>query len=250
MSALEAYLRLLGYPVVHSDYTVVSMPVYLPGEERCVFEEGQEENAERGLGQENKLTGYFELNSRNDEDGEFARTLKYDEIELYFSWNYSTKRWKRRDKSAGKMLVRVWTVHPRNSELYAERLLLLNQRGATSFDDLKKIGNEPPCTTFNEAAKKLGLLDSDVFWKEVMNDAVCEKMEFNQLIRHFAQLIFYHPPNDPKEMFDTYLNDMCPQPENAQNLETSRKIRKCIVLRKLEYFLRNFGSDCKLVKNF
>lgn len=102
MSALEAFLRLFGYPVVHSDHTVVSMPVYIPGEERCIFEEGKEENAERGLGQENKLTGFFELCSRKDEDGEFARTKRYDEIELHFTWNESTKRYKRRDKSPGK----------------------------------------------------------------------------------------------------------------------------------------------------
>lgn len=143
-------------------------------------------------------------------------------------------------------MIRVWTVHPRNSERYAARLLLLNRVGPTSFTDLKTIGDEEPCTTFNEAAKRLGLLDSDEFWKEVMKDAVCEKMKFQNLIRHFAQLIFYHPPNDPKAMFDLFLNDMCPQPLNEQDPETSKIIRKRLVLHKIEYYLRKLGSDCTL----
>lgn len=251
MSALEAYLRLIGYPVVHSSHTVLEMPVYLPGEERCIFEEGQEENAERGLGQENKLTGYFELCSRNDEDGELARKTRYDQIELYFTWQESAKRYKKREKSAGKLLTRVWTVHPRNSELYAERLLLLNRLGSTSFDDLKTItkddGTKQVCGTFNEAAKLLGLLDSDTFWKSVMEDAANEIMNSNRLIRHFAQLVFYHPPNDPKGMFDLFLDKMFPQPKDAKDPDISKQIRKCRVLNKIEYYLRKLGSDCKLV---
>lgn len=248
MTAFEAYLRLIGYPVVHSDYTVVTMPIYLPGEERCIFEEGQEENAERGLGQENKLTGYFELNSRNDEDGELARKTRYDEIEIYFTWDEGSKRYKRRQKAAGKLLTRVWTVHPRNSELYACRLLLMNRLGATSHDDLKKIcveGEEIVLKTFIEAAKYHGLLDSDSFWESVMEDAAIEISNTNRLIRHFAQLVFYYPPNEPKKMFDTFLDKMFPQPLNAQDPDFSKRIRKQSVLLKIEYYLRRLGSDCK-----
>lgn len=248
MSALEAYLRLIGYPVVHSNYTVMTMPVYLPGQERCIFTEGQEENAERGLCQENKLTGYFELNSRNDEDGDLARNTKYEEIELYFTWDEGKKRYKRREKSAGNLLTRVWTVHPRNSELYACRLLLLNQLGATSHDDLKTTyidGEKIIFKTFNEAAKYHGLLDSDSFWKNVMEDAAIEIKNNNRLIRHFAQLIFHHPPNAPNEMFDLFLNDMYPQPLDGKDPAFSRQIRKRIVLHKIEYYLRKLGYDCK-----
>ena len=123
-------------------------------------------------------------------------------------------------------------------ELYALRLLLLNTAGPMSYTDLKKVGNDPPCTTFAQAAQKRGLLDSDENWKKVMQDAVNENMSDRKLIIHFAQLLYFQPPVEPEQMLDDFLNEMMPQPR------MSDKIKKEKLLHKLEYYLSKFGSGC------
>ena len=83
MTAMEAYLKLIGYPIVSQSDPVVAMPICLPGDELIVFEEGHEGEAERLLGKTNKLSGYFNL-CEEDPD---ARKYRYDEIEKYYSWS-------------------------------------------------------------------------------------------------------------------------------------------------------------------
>jgi hypothetical protein len=60
----------------------------------------------------------------------------------------------------------VWTVSPAKQERYACRLLLLNKVGPKSFDDLRTVNNVK-YDTYAEAAKKMGLLQSDDQWKNV-----------------------------------------------------------------------------------
>ena len=123
-------------------------------------------------------------------------------------------------------------------ELYALRLLLLNTPGPTGYDYLKTVYNGPKnekeiCPTFAKAAEKRGLLDSDENWKDVMQDAINASMSVRKRISHFAQLLFFQPPVDPEQM-----------PPNAQDEAVSKKIRKEIILCKLEYYLSKFGSSC------
>lgn len=129
-------------------------------------------------------------------------------------------------------------------ELYALRLLLLNTPGPTSYDYLKKVDDGPPCKTFAQAAEKLGLLDSDDNWMKVMQDAINERMSERKRISHFAQLIYFQPPVDSEKMLDLFLDGLLPQPSNGQDEKLSKKKRKEIVLRKLEYYLSKFGSSC------
>lgn len=92
MTAMEAYLKLIGYPIVSQSDAVVAMPLCLPGDELIVFEEGHEGEAERLLGKMNKLSGFFDLCVSDIE----ARKYRYDEIEKYYSWNIGGKFWSKR----------------------------------------------------------------------------------------------------------------------------------------------------------
>ena len=142
-----------------------------------------------------------------------------------------------------KLLVRLYTVSPANMELYALRLLLLNTAGPTRYGDLKTVDGVL-YGSFAKAAEKRGLLESDDNWRAVMRDAVNEKMEGRKLIIHFAQLLYFQPPVDPEQMLDDFLHFLLPQPQNAQDKELSRQIRKNVVLRKVEYYLLKYGSNC------
>ena len=50
MTAMEAYLRLVGYPIVSQSDPVVAMPQCPPGHQFLVFEEGHEGDESRILG--------------------------------------------------------------------------------------------------------------------------------------------------------------------------------------------------------
>ena len=137
----------------------------------------------------------------------------------------------------------MWTANPNNAELYAMRVLLLNTPGPTSYNDLKKV-KKVECETFVEAAQKRNLLKSDDQWIRIMDDACCEKMNNNQLIRHFAQLLYHFPPTNPDQMLNHFLNQLIPQRPDGVKEEISIIHRKKILLRKIEYFLRNMGTNC------
>ena len=77
MTAMEAYLRLVGYPIVSQSDPVVAMAQCPPGHKFLAFEEGHEGDESRILGQRNKLRGFFDL-CEADED---ACKYRYDEIE-------------------------------------------------------------------------------------------------------------------------------------------------------------------------
>ena len=142
--------------------------------------------------------------------------------------------------------MRLYTVSPRNTELYALRLLLLNTPGPKCYGDLK-YANGVECASFAKAAEKRGLLDCDDNWMAVMKDAINANINESKRISHFAQLLFFQPPVDAEQMLEVFLDELLPQPPNAQDKEVSAKIRKQIVLRKLEYYLSKFGSSCEYV---
>ena len=70
---------------------------------------------------------------------------------------------------------RVYTVHPNNVECYHLRLLLHTVRGPKSFQDIKKV-DEHQCSTFKEACRRRGLLESDDHWNNTLTEATISQM--------------------------------------------------------------------------
>ncbi|VDO77140.1 unnamed protein product [Heligmosomoides polygyrus] len=62
------------------------------------------------------------------------------------------------------------TVSPVDTERYALRVLLLNRKGATSFDELKTIDGHR-YEKFLDAAKAVGFLDDDNYFRESLLEA-------------------------------------------------------------------------------
>ncbi|GFR02766.1 ATP-dependent DNA helicase [Trichonephila clavata] len=93
----------------------------------------------------------------------FARALLYSEVPTYFTWNTSTRTFQRRKQGRAVQghqnlystdaLGRLYTVHPNNAECFYVRLLLINVRGPTSFQELKTV-NGHVCAMFREACQK------------------------------------------------------------------------------------------------
>ena len=80
--------------------------------------------------------------------------------------------WCKRKNFRHWQIARIYPVSPRESEIFALRLLVINVKGPTSYDALKTIkGREYPCNTFAEAARLMGILDDQTVWERTLHEA-------------------------------------------------------------------------------
>jgi hypothetical protein len=125
------------------------------------------------------------------------------------------------------------------------RCLLLHRAGPKSFKDLRTV-NGIEYATFSDAAKQLGLLESDALFARAMQDACDEMPNFRRLQHYFAMLIFHSRPSDPQQLFYDFLEQMNPplSVNNNSYPPKSYEMRKGEVMRNLEYFFNCMGTSC------
>ena len=146
----------------------------------------------------------------------FAKTLLYAEVSKYYTWNASTKKFNRRKQGkpveghpnlySTDALGRLYTVHPNNAECFYLRLLLINVRGPTSFQELRTV-NGQICATYREACQELNLLENDVHWDTSLADA-SNTARPQQIRTLFAIILTTCFPSNPKDLWEKYKNYM------------------------------------------
>lgn len=104
------------------------------------------------------------------------------------------------------MIGRMYSVGLKEGERYYLRKNLLHIKGATSFQDLRTVG-EVEYLTFREAAKARGFLLDDTVWKSTMEDAVVCSMP-RQLQDLFAYICVFGSPTDPCKLYEDFKQDM------------------------------------------
>jgi len=122
------------------------------------------------------LTAFFSLCNQDT----FAKTLFYSEVPTYYRWNASVKLFQRRIQDRAveghpslymtDALGRLYTVHPNNLECFYLRLLLINVRRPTSFEELRIVDGQV-CATYRAACQELNLLENDAHWDTSLADA-------------------------------------------------------------------------------
>lgn len=175
ISSNEAIWRILSFPI-HDRYpTVVHLAVHLENGQRVYF---TAETAQQRASQppSTTLIAFFTLCQSDT----FAKTLFYSEVPQFYTWNQSSKAFQRRKQGrlveghqnvfSTDALGRIYTVHPNNAECYYLRLLLVNVRGPTSFENLRTVDGIL-CTTYREACRRLHLLEDDTHWNDTLSDA-------------------------------------------------------------------------------
>ena len=186
VSSCEATYRIQSQKLLDRSHVIQRLPVHLPDEQSVVFAAGQEEMAlARAAIRKTKLIGWFELNQINST----ARSLKYAEVPHFFTWSQSNHCWNSRQNHHSS-LTRLYVVSPRHAERFALRLLLLNVKGATSFEFLRTF-NGILYPSFQEAARKRGLLSSDEEIEECLQEAVAIETPKN-LRSIFAYLLIFN----------------------------------------------------------
>ncbi|VDO85696.1 unnamed protein product [Heligmosomoides polygyrus] len=162
----EAAHRIFGYDLDDSSHSVVRLAVHLPGQP-VMFEQGQEVAAlAQAAARDSMLTSYFKLNERSGTISEGStstrETLAVDPRQLYYSeipihFTFKDREWKLRQRAGKPAIGRMTSVSPVDTERYALRVLLLNRKGATSFDELKTLDGHR-YEKFLDAAKGLDFL--------------------------------------------------------------------------------------------
>ncbi|GFR20599.1 ATP-dependent DNA helicase [Trichonephila clavata] len=211
ISSNEAVWSILSFSINERYPTVVHLAVHLENGYRVYFA-SENVHARAMLPPPTTLTEFFTL-CRNDT---FARTLLYSEVPTYFTWNTSTRTFQRRKQGrtvqghlnlySTDALGRLYTVHPNNAECFYLRLLLINVRGPTSFQELKTV-NGHVYATFREACQKLNLLENEAHWDISLADA-SNTAQPQQIRALFSIILTTCFPANPKDLWGKYKNNM------------------------------------------
>jgi len=205
LSASEAVFRILGLRL-HCEWPpVMCLDIHLPNHERMVFDPTvpAEELMAQTHVQHTTLTAWFLLND-NDRA---ARQYLYTEIPEHYAWNATLKRWHKRLRKGSLAVARVYAVSPRNTELYALRLLLNEVRGAISWRCLLNVDGLIH-STFHEACLARGLLSSDANHFNAFQEIVQNTVSASSVRQQFVDFLLNVQVAEPVRLFEAFVDHM------------------------------------------
>ena len=205
LSPSEAVWRTSGFKMHDKSHSVIRLPVHAPEAETLIYKKNaSKEELETLLHEESrsKLLAFFRLN----QEDKFARSLYYQDIPLHYTFNDAQRKWVKRKRTTSKILCRLAAVNPHDQERYYLRLLLLNCKGVTGYDDLyRHASTKHP--TFKEAARSRELLPGDEIWEKCMEEACQYQMPY-QLRNLFAIICLHCSVSNPLSLFNKFSRQM------------------------------------------
>lgn len=125
VSSFEAFFRLYKYDLIKMSHSIERLQVHAPYMHVIYMRNGAAvEEIEQAAGRNTMLMAFFELNCHD----EFARQYLYTEIPMHYS--FSNGRWMRRVRRIEhRKLTRMYSVNPKNLEVFCIRALLMHVRG-------------------------------------------------------------------------------------------------------------------------
>lgn len=243
ISATESIWRLYSFRL-HNQYpTICRLDVHLPGMERVYFRDDDDVARLLDRPRITKLTAWFRLNELDEE----ARQLAYVDIPKNYSYDPRNKRWIARTNSRSA-IGRLYFVQPRDLERYSLRLLLINVRGATSWDSLKTVeGFIHP--TFQAAAIAMGLLDNDQEWEDCLDEACTFQVSAEKLRQLFAIILTFSNPASPGHLWERFRDHLAAdhiyaqQRLNDSNADVDHQLAYDVALHGLDEALHEIGSS-------
>lgn len=126
----------------------------------------------------------------------------------------------------------------------------MTRKGPTSFEDLRTV-NGVVFPTFNEAAKALGLLESDELFRRTLDEACDEISNRRRLWHYFASLVYHSRPADPQALLDEFLDKLNPPrvAHGRNDFPSTVEQRRAEVMRSIEYHLNCMGSSTRWIVN-
>ncbi|UYV68620.1 hypothetical protein LAZ67_6000238 [Cordylochernes scorpioides] len=234
--APESMYRIFGFDLYSKSHKIERLPVHLEDMHSLVFEEQDDilEVINKPNNKKSMLTAYFDLNINDPE----ARNYTYAQIPEHYIYNKKERKYHKRSRGGQKVISRIYPVSISDSELFYLRTLLLHRKGATSYEDLKKIGNYI-YPDFKSAAIALNLVNDDMMWDKTINEATESKMPY-QIRQLFAMICVFHSElKNPLYLWNKYKEFMTEDfvHRNINNYENQ-------ALLDIESFFKAHGKTC------
>ncbi|GJZ02049.1 hypothetical protein Tco_0520010 [Tanacetum coccineum] len=194
VSPPEAMWRIYGFPLSNIYPSIMSLQVHLPNNQLVSFREDDvlTDILNRERNKRSMLTAFFELNKTDPN----ARQYLYRDIPRYYTWNKSTRVWKRRKQ--GKMRGIMVFANPAEGERFYLCVLLQHVKGPTGFDYLYTV-DDVLYTTFRRVALERGLIKSDNHIHACLREASTHELPY-ALRRLFATIIIFCEPGDVRKL--------------------------------------------------
>lgn len=193
--AVEAAWRLFGFDIHYRYPSIERLPVHMEGEKNVTFKKNDNlvEVAEKATAKNSKLEGWFTANKTY----QVAKNYTYCEFPQAFTWKADLGKWKIRER--GTVFGRLSDVHASAGETFFLRMLLMQNKGATSYKDLRTV-NGIVHSSFKEACGALGLLKDDRQWHVAMSENAVHAMP-NQLRQLFVHILSNNQVADPLRLW-------------------------------------------------
>ena len=196
VSATEAAWRLFEFRMHQQSHTIIRLPVHLPGRQNIYFQAGEEERAAvKATEMDTQLTAWFKFNQSNPE----ANKHLYTDIPNHYIFDSSKREWRPHKKCSLRVISRMYSVNPSDSERFHLRMLLLHIAGAKSYEDLCTIDGHV-AETFQVACNLMGLLEDDNEWDNALMEAASFQMP-KALRRMFALILIHNSPIYPLQLW-------------------------------------------------
>ena len=224
LSSAEACWKMFSFPMHSRCPSVQICKFHLPNEQIICYK--PDADLEKVVNDEDNkitmLTEWFETNKREKASPLSVKALGKDlngnphpkgpdllfhEFPEYYSWQSQkyNKHWKRRSRN-DKVIGRMHRLSPKCGEQYYLRILLLNVRGATSWNDLLTF-NGQVYDKFKKVVHARGLLKDDQEWHRCMKDAAQWKIG-DQLLHLFVTILINCEVIDPFKLWKEQKKNM------------------------------------------
>ncbi|XP_074097681.1 uncharacterized protein LOC141526546 [Cotesia typhae] len=201
---VEAVWRIFSKVLQDKSHSIIRLPVHLPNEHNITITEDCDENAlQEALQKQTMLIDYFKLNEQSVE----ARQYTYSEIPHHYVFKKldNTYSWQPRRKHFN-VIGRMYSISPSQIELFHLRLLLVNVKGAKSYEEIRTVDGKV-LDTFTSACLAFGLIEDDQEWKRVMSEAVVWMMP-RQLRCLFVRILIHCQSLYPEDLWEQFKEHM------------------------------------------
>ena len=241
ISSCEAMWRIFGFSLYNNTPSVTRLDYHLENQQLVTFKEKSTSSTVINDAKKSKLLSWMEYNSKNPQGNNIKFT--YIDFPRGFVCNQRDNSWKIRERGEN-VIGRLYMADPKQGEKYYLRMMLSYIKGAKSFEDLRTV-NGILYNTYKEAAKAMGLLDTDDEWDRCLAEAVIFQKP-GKLRQLFVQLLFYCRPVQPEDLFFKYEKELSSDyifRFNPNDQENSRELVRNITLKQINNMLLDLNSN-------
>ncbi|XP_004308422.1 PREDICTED: uncharacterized protein LOC101310942 [Fragaria vesca subsp. vesca] len=233
--APEALWKIFKFALNKVYPTVERLQIHLPNMQQVTFnvERTVEDILEDDRPKMSMLTEFFTLNQSDDD----AKAYLYREIPEHYKWEKNKKEWVKRIRN-WKVLGRIYSMSPSESEKFYLRVLLSHVRGPESFLDLLTV-NGALQPTFKQAAENRGLLENDNSIRMCLAEASAIRMPL-ALRRLFVTILVYGVPAGVRALWDEFAHFMMEDYTSSNDVANRNRL-----LRDLNRILQQFGKNIR-----